>query len=326
MTSRASAGCSSAAGTLDGRRYLKEPPSAPMFAPPRIGETTRGLGWDMSSAYSRALGSFFPTGSVGHTGFTGTSIWIDPASRRLRDRPDQPRPSERQGQRGGPAPPGERGRWAPRFFGVGEAPAGRRVAAADAASAVHGARSADPRRPRAARRATRTGLDQLVAQDFAPLAGRSVGLVTNQTGVDAQGRRDIDLLATAPGVRLRAIFSPEHGLDRPARRQCAARPRRRHRAARLEPLRRRAAAVAGACWRGIDTLVFDVQDVGVALLHLSRPRSSTCWRRRARRGIAGGRARPAQPHHRARTSRGPLMDADLALVHRAAHRSRCAPA
>src|SRR4029450_12253870 len=90
------------------------------------------------------------------------------------------------------------------FFG-GETPP-----ASGAAPTEGPAPAADARPPRA--RVTRTGLDQLAAQGFAPLAGRSVGLVTNQTGVDAQGRRNIDLLARAPGVRLRAIFSPEHGL------------------------------------------------------------------------------------------------------------------
>jgi uncharacterized protein YbbC (DUF1343 family) len=58
----------------------------------------------------------------------------------------------------------------------------------------------------------RTGLDVLARQNFAPLAGYSVGLVTNQTGRDVSGRRAVDLLAAAPGVRLTAIFSPEHGI------------------------------------------------------------------------------------------------------------------
>src|SRR5262249_1066661 len=57
-----------------------------------------------------------------------------------------------------------------------------------------------------------TGLDVLVQQDFAMFAGQSIGLVTNHTGVDASGRRAIDLIAEAPGVRLQAIFAPEHGV------------------------------------------------------------------------------------------------------------------
>src|SRR6266446_5079094 len=68
-----------AGGVLDGRRYLKAATVRAMFTPEAIGETTRGLGWDMASPYSRTLGSFFPIGSAGHTGFTGTAIWLDPA-------------------------------------------------------------------------------------------------------------------------------------------------------------------------------------------------------------------------------------------------------
>lgn len=57
-----------------------------------------------------------------------------------------------------------------------------------------------------------TGIDVLERQNFAPLRGKRVGLITNQTGVDAQGRRTIDVLAHAEGVKLVALFSPEHGI------------------------------------------------------------------------------------------------------------------
>jgi uncharacterized protein YbbC (DUF1343 family) len=59
----------------------------------------------------------------------------------------------------------------------------------------------------------KTGLDVLIAQDFAPLAGKRVGLATNQTGVASDGRRNIDIFAHAPHVKLTAIFSFEHGLE-----------------------------------------------------------------------------------------------------------------
>src|SRR5438552_6467273 len=77
-----------------------------------------------------------------------------------------------------------------------------------------------------------TGLDILAAQKFAPLRGKHVGLITNHTGVDSQGKSTADLLSHAPSVQLVALFSPEHGLgaakkekvarryDRNARRQC----------------------------------------------------------------------------------------------------------
>lgn len=56
-----------------------------------------------------------------------------------------------------------------------------------------------------------TGLDVLVAENFAPLAGKKVGVITNQTGVDRKGRHIVSLLAHAPEVKLAAIFAPEHG-------------------------------------------------------------------------------------------------------------------
>ena len=56
------------------------------------------------------------------------------------------------------------------------------------------------------------GIDVLEKEDFAPLKGKQVGLITNQTGVDSRGRSTADVLARAPGVKLVALFSPEHGI------------------------------------------------------------------------------------------------------------------
>jgi uncharacterized protein YbbC (DUF1343 family) len=56
------------------------------------------------------------------------------------------------------------------------------------------------------------GIDVLEGQQFAPLKGKQVGLITNQTGMDSRGRSTADLLASAPGVKLVALFSPEHGI------------------------------------------------------------------------------------------------------------------
>src|SRR5262245_1194734 len=58
----------------------------------------------------------------------------------------------------------------------------------------------------------RTGLDVLVAQNFAPLAGLRIGLVTHPAAVDSQFRHSIELFASASQVKLGAIFGPEHGL------------------------------------------------------------------------------------------------------------------
>jgi uncharacterized protein YbbC (DUF1343 family) len=101
----------------------------------------------------------------------------------------------------------------------------------------------------------------LAAQDFALLHGHRIGLVTNQTGVDAQGRRGIDLLAAAPGVRLRAIFSPEHGITGTSDTEV---PHGRDAATGVPiwSLYGRARRPDGAMLDGVTAFVFDIQDVG----------------------------------------------------------------
>lgn len=59
----------------------------------------------------------------------------------------------------------------------------------------------------------KTGLDVLIAENFAPLAGKRIGLATNQTGISAVGGRNVDIFAHASNIRLTAIFSFEHGLE-----------------------------------------------------------------------------------------------------------------
>lgn len=57
------------------------------------------------------------------------------------------------------------------------------------------------------------GIDVLVAEEFARLAGQRVGLLTHAPGRDVRGRRSLDLLAAAPQVDLVRVFTPEHGLS-----------------------------------------------------------------------------------------------------------------
>ena len=107
-----------------------------------------------------------------------------------------------------------------------------------------------------------TGIDVLEAENFAPLRGKRVGLITNQTGVDSAGRRTIDVLAHAPGVKLVALFSPEHGIagvgDAPVANSTDA-------ATRLPvySLFGDARRPTPEMLMGLDALVFDVQDAGV---------------------------------------------------------------
>ncbi|HEV8441685.1 MAG TPA: exo-beta-N-acetylmuramidase NamZ domain-containing protein [Methylomirabilota bacterium] len=285
-------------GALEGRRYLKETTVQAMFAPEGIGETTRALGWDMASAYSRTLGSFFPIGSVGHTGFTGPAIWMDPASQGYlviltnRVHPNgkgsvvelRRRLSAAVGAR--LAPPGE----PPLSTVVTETGAPAADEAAD-----------PPGR-------TLTGLDQLEADGFARLQGRSVGLVTNQTGIDSRRRRGIDVMAAAPRVGLRAVFSPEHGLEGQLD---AAVPHGRDSVTGLPVW-----SLYGATRRpspemlaGLDTLVFDIQDVG-ARYYTYLTTLVYVLEEAGRRGIAVvvlDRPNPIT----GRVVEGPVMDADL---------------
>jgi len=109
---------------------------------------------------------------------------------------------------------------------------------------------------------TLTGLDVLEAENFASLRGTHVGLITNHTGRDRNGRSAIDLLAHAEGVKLVALFSPEHGIAGRAEDKVSSSTD----AATGLPIyslygdTRRP---TGEMLRGVDTLVFDIQDAGV---------------------------------------------------------------
>ena len=61
------------------RPNTKDPLLAPRY-PAIAGQNLRGFGWDIDTGQSTARGMVFPIGSFGHTGFTGTSLWMDPGS------------------------------------------------------------------------------------------------------------------------------------------------------------------------------------------------------------------------------------------------------
>lgn len=111
-------------------------------------------------------------------------------------------------------------------------------------------------------RRVQTGIDVLEAENFAPLRGKRVGVITNQTGVDSAGRRTIDLLTNAPGVKLVAIFSPEHGIagKLDANIGNSVDPASHLPIYSLYGLTRRPTE---EMLRNIDTFVYDIQDAGV---------------------------------------------------------------
>lgn len=223
-----------------------------MLSPTQVGEVIRDLGWDVASPFSGVLAPFFPPGSIVHTGFTGTSLLIDPESRTylilLTNRVHP--------------------------YGRGTAQTLRAKVAAEVGAALFHPPlpAAVPTPPESASTAADppsspgpvlSGLDVLAAERFQRLvAGLRVGLVTNQSGVDARGRRGIDLLAAAPGVGLKAIFSPEHGLEGEATSDV---PHSTDPATgiRVWSLYGPTLRPTPQMLKGLDALVVDLQDVGV---------------------------------------------------------------
>jgi uncharacterized protein YbbC (DUF1343 family)/CubicO group peptidase (beta-lactamase class C family) len=178
-----------------------------------------GFGWDIDSPFASNRGELLPVGSFGHTGFTGTSLWIDPTTQTyiiLLTNAVHPN-------------------------GKGSAVALRAKVANAVAAAIpltvdeqaqlhlksitgyNEAQTAERKLP-VRNGSVLAGIDVLEQQNFEALrsfssSGNSptnspikIGLLTNQAGIDSQGRRTIDVLAHAPGVSLEAIFSPEHGV------------------------------------------------------------------------------------------------------------------
>ncbi len=186
-------------GELNGVRVLSPIAVQTMTSPQSPVEmpAVRGLGWDIDTQFSGNRGDFFPIGSYGHTGYTGTSLWIDPITQSyvilLTNR----------------VHPHDRGSLT--------SLRGRVATIAAAGLNLQLPPTALVRRPGAARRPplnlnTMTGLDVLAAEQFASLKGKHVGLITNHTGISRDGKRNVDLMRAA-GVDVRAIFSPEHGLE-----------------------------------------------------------------------------------------------------------------
>lgn len=110
---------------------------------------------------------------------------------------------------------------------------------------------------------TRAGIDVLEQQHFAPLRGKKIGLITNQTGVDFEGRRTIDVLAHADGVKLVALFSPEHGIAGKLDQGRVENSKDSATGLPIFSLYGVSRRPADEQLAGLDALVFDIQDAGV---------------------------------------------------------------
>lgn len=194
-------------GAVGATRVLAPLTVARMTSPatPAGESNVRGLGWDLDSSYSANRGELLPLGSFGHTGFTGTSIWVDPATRVFiiflsnRVHPEG---------RGDVTP--LRARVAT-IVGSALTDVPRDVTARTAFNRQPFG-SQTPAVAPPAQTTVMSGIDVLRADGFKALAGLRIGLVTNHTGRARDGAATIDLLASAPNVKLTALFSPEHGI------------------------------------------------------------------------------------------------------------------
>lgn len=225
-------------GRFGERRILSPQTVAAMTRGYRVSSGLRGLGWDKWTGYSINRGDLLSEAAFGHGGFTGTVLWIDPQldlffiflSNRVH--PD--------------------GR------GLVNPLAGRIVSVI--ASAVR-PESVDETPP-APTGEVLTGLDVLEQEGFRRLAGQRVGLITNHTGRNRQGVSAVELLHRAEHVQLTALFSPEHGIAGQldvARIADSEDPTTGLKVYSLYGETRRPTA---AMLAEVDTLVFDIQDIG----------------------------------------------------------------
>jgi len=112
-----------------------------------------------------------------------------------------------------------------------------------------------------------SGIDVLEADGFQELQGRKIGLITNHTGRDSKGRTTAEVLAGAPGVALVALFSPEHGFNGVVEDAKVSSTSVSLAGRDISVHSLYAGGIAGMRpkpedLRGIDTLVFDIQDIG----------------------------------------------------------------
>ena len=174
-------------GALEGVRVLSAGAMAKMLAPHDVPGGIRALGWDMQSAYSNNRGTSLSRRAVGHGGYTGTSLWLDPEQDLFviflsnRVHPD----------------------------GKGSINALAGAIATLAGSTLGRAVSEPP----SAAGPLAAGIDALIAENFAPLRGLRFALLTNDSARTRDGSRTTDVLAARRDLALVALLSPEHGLS-----------------------------------------------------------------------------------------------------------------
>jgi len=216
--------------------------------------SVRGLGWDIDSAYSSNRGELLPVGSFGHTGFTGTSVWIDPATRMFvvflsnRVHPDgkgdvtplRARVATVAASVIDDVPPAVR--TSMMMTGRDFGPSGTPAVASSLPPVL-------------------SGVDVLRSDGFSSLQGKRIGLVTNHTGRARDGVTTIDLLHAAKGVTLVRLFSPEHGIRGILDANVPSATDEKT-GLMIQSLYGDTRRPTTAMFEGIDTMVIDLQDIG----------------------------------------------------------------
>ncbi len=244
-------------GKADGQTNLQPQTVNMMTLPqsPRGKARLRGLGWDVQEPFAANVQELCPVGAYSHLGYTGAGLWIDPVSgiylivltnrvhadgggsiKELREAVKM--------QLGKAV-----GRLSNEYMVEKRPPLAPFVSECQAVSAGQTGK-------------VETGIDVLEKENFVSLAGLRVGLITNHTGRNAAGIRTIDLLHRAPGVTLKALFSPEHGIDGKAD---ASVPKSVDGKTGLAiySLYGSERRLSKESLEGLDALVFDIQDAGV---------------------------------------------------------------
>lgn len=210
----------------------------------------RGLGWDIDSPYTGLRGNLLPIGGFGHTGWTGTSLWVDPFSETF-----VIFLSNRNHPSGGSVIPLQR------ELGTLAAQA------VDGYNLLYvpGALPVDAKKNAPAPRASvpvLNGVDVLKREGFARLKGMKVGLVTNHTGQDRERNSTIDLLHKAEGVKLTVLFSPEHGIRGEEDHEKITDTKDAGTGLPVKSLYGKNRSPLPQDLAGLDALVFDIQDIG----------------------------------------------------------------
>jgi uncharacterized protein YbbC (DUF1343 family) len=108
-----------------------------------------------------------------------------------------------------------------------------------------------------------TGLDNLAAQHFAPLKGKHIGLITNQTGRSKSGEFGPDIFLREKSIKLVALFAPEHGLFGTRQAGVESNATDTYHGVKVYSLYGSSRKPTKTMLKGVNALVFDMQDIGV---------------------------------------------------------------